>query len=100
MIIQEIIKWGIPFLLTGIITWIIKELKENKQNNSAMKSGMIAIIRSQLVSKCEKYQKEGFLPEYARYCLEDLYKQYKQLGGNHGIDILVDETFKLPPVRR
>lgn len=100
MIINEIIKWGIPFILTGIITYIIKELKENKSNNTAMKNGLLAIIRSQIVSKCEKYQKEKSLPEYARYCLEDLFKQYKQLGGNHGIEILVTKTFELPSVRR
>lgn len=96
MIIQEIIKWGIPFALTALITFIIKMLKDNK----ALKDGLLAIIRSQIVSKCEKYQKEGFLPEYARYCLEDLFKQYKQLGGNHGIEILVTKTFELPSVRR
>lgn len=100
MILHEIIKWGVPFILTGILTYIIKSLKENKNNNKAMKNGLLAIIRSQLVSKCEKYQKEGYLPEYARYCLEDLFKQYKVLGGNHGIEILVDETFKLPSVRK
>ena len=100
MIIQEIIKWGIPFILTGIITYIIRELKANKSNNTAMKNGLLSIIRSQIVSKCEKYQKEKCLPEYARYCLEDLFKQYKQLGGNHGIEILVTKTFELPSVRR
>lgn len=100
MILEIIIKWVIPFALTGIITYIIKELKDNKENNKAMKSGLLAIIRSQIVSKCEEYQKKEFLPEYARYCLEDLFKQYKILGGNHGIEILVKKTFELPPVKR
>lgn len=95
MILDTILKWAIPFILSGIITFIIKVFKDNK----ALKSGLLAIIRSQIVSKCEKYKKDGFLPEYARYCLEDLYKQYKALGGNHGIEILVEETFKLPPIK-
>ena len=100
MILETIIRWVIPFILTAIITYIIKELKDNRNNNKAMKSGLLAIIRSQIVSKCEEYQKKGFLPEYARYCLEDLFKQYKTLGGNHGIEVLVTETFKLPSVKR
>lgn len=99
MILETIIKWGIPFILTAIITYIIKELKDNNNSNKAMKSGLLAIIRSQIVSKCEKYIKEGYLPEYARYCLEDLFKQYKTLGGNHGIEILVNKTFELPPIK-
>lgn len=96
MILETIIKWAIPFALTALITFIIKVLKDNK----ALKDGLLAIIRSQIVSKCEKYQQEGYLPEYARYCLEDLFKQYKQLGGNHGIEVLVNKTFELPPVRK
>ena len=99
MIIEIILKWGIPFILTAIITYIIKELKDNNNSNKAMKSGLLAIIRSQIVSKCEKYIKEGYLPEYARYCLEDLFKQYKTLGGNHGIEVLVNKTFELPPIK-
>ena len=96
MILETILKWAIPFFLTAIITYIIKELKDNKNNNLAMKNGLLAIIRSQIVSKCEEYQKKGFLPEYARYCLEDLFKQYRILGGNHGIEVLVNRTFELP----
>lgn len=96
MIIETIIKWGVPVVLTAVLSWIIKQLKDTK----ALKSGLLAIIRSQIVSKCEKYQKEECLPEYARYCLEDLFNQYKILGGNHGIEKLVDKTFELPSVRR
>ena len=33
MIIEIIIKWGIPFILTAIITYIVKELKDNRKNN-------------------------------------------------------------------
>jgi hypothetical protein len=99
MILETIIKWGIPFVLTAFIGYIIKEFNDNKNSNKAMKQGLLSIIRSQVVSKCEKYQKDGFLPEYARYCLEDLFKQYKQLGGNHGVEKLVDKTFELPSTK-
>ena len=96
MIIETIIKWAIPLSLTAALGWILGQLKDKK----ALKNGLLAIIRSQIVSKCEKYQKEECLPEYARYCLEDLFNQYKILGGNHGIEKLVDKTFELPSVRK
>lgn len=76
--------------------FISKQLKDNKQNNNAMKSSMLSLIRSQIVGKCESYMKQGYLPEYARYCLEELFKQYKVLGGNHGIETLVNQCFELP----
>ena len=95
MILDTIIKWAIPFILSGIITFVVKIIK----GLGAQKKALVALLRSQIVSKCEKYKKDGFLPEYARYCLEDLFKQYKTLGGNHGIEVLVEETFKLPPIK-
>lgn len=75
------------------------QLKDNKINNEAMKKSMMILLRSQIVSKCESYRKAGYLPDYARSCLTDLFAQYTALGGNHGVNILVDETLKLPPVK-
>lgn len=91
-ILMTIFKWLIPVVLTGISGVVVKIYKDNK----AVKLALLSIIRSQIVSKCESYQSKGYLPEYARYCLEDLFVQYKALGGNHGIEILVNNTFELP----
>ncbi len=91
-ILMIIFKWLIPVVLTGISGIVVKIYKDNK----AVKLALLSIIRSQIVSKCESYQNKGYLPEYARYCLEDLFKQYQALGGNHGIEILVNNTFELP----
>lgn len=97
--IDIIIKWGIPFVLTGIIGYIVKQLKDNKENNHAMKDSMVLLLRSQIVSKCEKYLQLGYLPDYARSCLNDLFKQYEVLGGNHGVKILINKTFSLSPAK-
>lgn len=75
------------------------KLKDNEINNQAMKSSMMILLRSQIVSKCETYRKAKYLPDYARSCLTDLFAQYKALGGNHGVEILVEETLKLPPIK-
>ena len=75
------------------------KLEENEKSNKAMKEATVAMLRSQIVSKCETYQKLGYLPEYARYCLTDLFKQYTALGGNHGVNVLVDEVLKLPSIK-
>ncbi len=91
-ILMTIFKWLIPVVLTGISGIVVKIYKDNK----AVKLALLSIIRSQIVSKCENYQSKGYLLEYARYCLEDLFVQYKALGGNHGIEILVNNTFELP----
>lgn len=86
------INWLIPVVLAGILAFMKKLISDNK----SMKASMLSLIRSQIVGKCEQYQKKGYLPEYARYCLEDLFKNYQNLGGNHGIEKLVNKTFELP----
>ena len=102
--VQELLmiffRWIIPVICAGMLGKISKELKENKQSNSAMKESMIILLRSQIVSKAEKYEELGYLPDYARSCIDDLFKQYKALGGNHGVKILVDQVFKLPSKKR
>ena len=91
-IVKIILNWAIPVILTGIFGFLVKLFK----NMDTMKSSQLSLIRSQIVGKCENYMKQGYLPEYARYCLEELFKQYQVLGGNHGIEILVNKCYELP----
>lgn len=98
-IIKIVLNWLIPVVLTGIFAFlskIAKEISKNAKDNKLMKASMLSLVRSQIVGKCESYTKKGYLPEYARYCLSDLFEQYRALGGNHGIEILVNNTFELP----
>ena len=95
-VLKIFIQWFIPFACAGGFALISKQLKENRKSNDAMKASMLSLIRSQIVGKCEVYMKQGYLPEYARYCLEELFKQYKALGGNHGIEVLVNKCYELP----
>lgn len=91
-IIKIIFNWAIPVVLTGIFGFLVKLFKDM----NTMKASQLSLIRSQIVSKCEKYLEQEYLPEYARYCLNELFEQYKNLGGNHGIEVLVNQCFELP----
>ena len=75
------------------------KLEDNAVNNEAMKNSMIILLRSQIVSKCENYLELGYLPDYARSCITDLFEQYTALGGNHGVNKLVDKVLELPPIK-
>ena len=88
--------WLIPFICTIFFTYILKCIKNFRNTDDAIKNALLSIIRSKIVSMCEEYQSLGYLPEYARYTLDDLHKQYVILGGNHGIEKLVHNTFDLP----
>lgn len=92
-----IIQWAIPTMLTLLLGFITKELRDNKRNNEAMKNSMIALLRSQITGKADTYLELKCLPNYARLCLHELFKEYTALGGNHGMEELVNQCFKLPP---
>lgn len=89
---KKILNWAIPVVLPSILGFLVKLFKDMK----TMKTSQLSLIRSQIVGKCENYMKQGYLPEYARYCLEELFKQYQVLGGNHGIEVLVNKCYELP----
>ncbi len=96
MIWETIIKWAIPVIfgaLLSLLGYIVK-------SNHAMKNSMVLLLRSQIVGKCEKYLEMGYLPDYGRSCLDDLFSQYEALGGNHGVGKLVDRCFELPPTKK
>ena len=93
-ILDIIIKWATPLILTAVIAFMKKTLKDSK----SMKQSMVILLRSQIVSKVEHYMKLGYLPDYARSCLEELFNQYTILGGNHGVGELVQKCFQLPPI--
>ena len=98
IIIDIVIKWAIPFFCALGFTYVSKQLKDNKKSNIAMHDSMVILLRSQIVNECEKYIALGYLPDYARSCLEGLFEQYSALGGNHGVSKLVDKCFELPPI--
>ena len=99
-ILLMIIQWLVPFACAGAFAFISKQLKDNNQANKAMRESMIILLRSQIVGKAENYIELGYLPDYARSCMEDLFKQYESLGGNHGVGSLVEQCYELPPVKK
>ena len=98
MTLETIIKWIIPTVLTAVTGYIVKELRDNRNNNFAFKNAIVMLLRSHIVTEAEKYIKLGYLPDYARSCLGDLLTQYKALGGNHGVETMVQQCFNLPPI--
>ena len=118
IILDIILKWSIPFILTALCGYMTSKIKETKKNSEefkkeikndneklresigSLKDGMLSLLWSQIISKCETYQELGYLPSHVRTCLENLFEQYQSLGGNHGLEILVNKTFELPPNKK
>lgn len=93
---KYVLGWAVPIFcgyLLGVIT-------RKRATEKALKNAMVSLLRSQIVGKVEKYIALGYLPDSIRACLEDLFTQYKALGGNHGVSELVAQAYKLPPTKK
>jgi len=92
--IETILNYIIVGVIGALITFLGTQIKQNK----SLKCSMVALLRSQIVTNCEQYSKLGYLPDYARYTINELGTNYCSLGGNHGIQELITSTNQLPPI--
>lgn len=68
----------------------------HKEELLSMKYGMIALLRSEIVQAYTKFNADKFCPIYERENIDDLYKQYKNLGGNGVVTNLMIRLDQLP----
>ena len=97
-------------LLTLVISWItfkfkkreerLKELQDRKEENKeeiiAIKEGIVSLLRDRITQSCRHIENNGFITQQQITSITDLYDSYKNLGGNHGLNIIVEKTIKLP----
>ena len=94
MTIWEILcAFGIPSaILSGIIAYVSKIQKDGK----ALKNGIQALLRAELIKSWEKWSERGYAPIYARENFENCWVQYHALGANGVMDNIHDKFLLLP----
>ena len=87
---------GIPALIAGVFKYLHTLIKRNADDNKALKLGVQALLRSQMISDFNKYSEKGYAPIYARESFENCWKQYHSLGVNGVMDDLHKKFLELP----
>lgn len=90
--IQFILKYWIEFLFSSLIAGFIYVFKQY----IGLKNGMISLLKSEIVRIYEVYTKSGYCPSYMKENINDMYINYKRLGGNGMVTAMVNELFGLP----
>jgi hypothetical protein len=93
------LEWlfGIVVTVIGIVVRKINQrVKETSAKNDAIELGIQALLRAQLVDDYNHYMAKGEFPIYARESFNQVYKQYKKLGGNGVMTDLHDKLIELP----
>lgn len=87
---------GVPTLIAAAVKYVHVLVKRNAKETEAIKLGLQAILRSQMVSDYNKWGDRSYAPIYARENFENCWKQYHSLGANGVMDDLHAKFLQLP----
>lgn len=83
-------------LLVGLWRNLSKRVRQEHEEQAAIKAGLQALLRAQMVNDFNRYSEKGFAPLYARDNFQNCWKQYERLGENGVIQDLHDKFMRLP----
>ena len=93
---QVLCLLGVPTISAGIIGKIGKKVKKNADDTAALKLGIQALLRAQMISEYNKWSERGYAPIYARENFENCWAQYHSLGANGVMDDIHEKFLELP----
>lgn len=99
-IYQVLCLFGIPSIFVTVVVALFKYLfaenKRSKEELKAVKKGIQALLRAQMVNEFKSWSEKGYAPIYARQNFENCWQQYHTLGANGVMDDIHNKFFELP----
>lgn len=86
---------GIPSL-ASVLIWFYNIIKKQSEQYNALKLGLQAMLRSQMINDYNYWTSKGYAPIYARENFENLWQQYHLMGANGVMDDIHEKFHKLP----
>lgn len=96
----------VPSILLAVVSFFLgranklldkkDKQKEDAENTvDAMKDGICALLRVQLIEYHDKYMAEGKIPHYAMDNYSSMYDAYHTLGGNGTVTAMFERLKRL-----
>ncbi len=95
-ILQIILNYIIPLALGGLIGFLGAKLKDMKKKNNSIEKGLVALLRDRLIQTYREYEVKGEISILDKENIEDMFKQYENLGGNGTVKKMYEELLELP----
>lgn len=97
-LIHEAIVIAMPIIL-GYIVWLMKQQETERRKDARLKkeqaeknnTGVMLLLRIQLIEYHDKYMSKGMIPAYAYQNFIEMYDSYHALGGNGTIDKMYED---------
>ena len=93
---EELLKWVVSFLCGGGVSFLIALLRSRRKSEQAVKEGLQALLRAEIIRQYEKHVERGYCPLYAKEAIKREYHSYHALGGNDVATELYHIVLELP----
>ena len=87
---------GCSSLMSAAIGALITRVISYKKENDALKKGIQALLRAQMINDYNKWTSKNYAPIYARENFENCWKQYEALGENGVMNDIHNKFLALP----
>lgn len=87
---------GVPTIVSAIGGYMIARFRQIKKEQDAIKLGLQALLRADMIRDYNKWSEKGYAPIYAKENFENVWVQYHSLGSNGVMDGIHTEFMNLP----
>ena len=91
----EFVRITYEITLPIVLGFMVHFLKEQKSDRKANTTGLMLLLRVQLIEYHDKYVKAGEIPSYAYENFCEMYAAYHELGGNGMVTKMFEEVKQL-----
>lgn len=95
-VLSILISYLIPAVLGAGIGFLSGKVKKDRAKEKAIEEGVQALLRNELVRRYREYEIKGEMSILDKENIEEMFKQYENLGGNGTVKQLMTELMQLP----
>lgn len=82
-------------IIGAILGFIAAKYKKNKKKDLAIEQGVQALLRNEIIRRYREFESKGEISILDKENLEEMFEQYKNLGGNGTVKKMMDELLNL-----
>ena len=93
--LESIIIYIITTAIGAILGFIATKFKRNKKKDLAIEQGVQALLRNEIIRRYREFESKGEISILDKENLEEMFEQYKNLGGNGTVKKMMEDLLSL-----
>lgn len=93
--LESVIVYIITTIIGAILGFIAAKFKKNKKKDLAIEQGVQALLRNEIIRRYREFESKGEISILDKENLEEMFEQYKNLGGNGTVKKMMDDLLDL-----